>query len=573
MSELKDTVSEYEKIHVDGEFSRNRTIEQANKSDEELIGLLLSNERLKDHFFTEAGDNYVFDKEKFVEFVNNKQFLEDSYTQFKNKVGLKTGDEYYREKKDVELAWPYKDCVLQGGQTKEDEDRKEKFWNTTLAPDQVDKLLDPKVLTNFKRYTEDGEKEVEEISEDDNLFIRGNNLLALHSLKKRYRDSIDMVYIDPPYNTDSDDFEYNDSFNHSTWLTFMKNRLEITRELMSNDAVIFVQIDDNELHYLNTLMDEVFGRENHLITITVKRSSAAGHKTINPTPVNVTDYILMYAKDKEEFEYNTQYTEAEYDEMYNKIVVNKDQAEPQNWEVKDFDEYVAEQLGFSSADEAREQMKGGFKEEMADYALENANKVFQRTAINYDSVGKTTQEAYDRSKDEPDRIFEVEREGHENIYVKDKRKLTFYKNRVEKVEGQKTHAKVLTNFWDDISWNGISSEGRVTLNKGKKPERLLRRLIKMSTDKEDRVMDFFLGSGTTAAVAHKMGRKYIGVEQLEYGESDPVVRLNNVLDGESTGVSPVENWNGGGDFVYAELMGLNSQFLEKIEDADSQEEV
>lgn len=140
----------------------------------------------------------IFDKIKFQLFISNKAFLPDSYTSYKANIGLKIDDEYLYENKDVVLAWPYKDCVLEGGQTKEDAKRDEVFWNETLAPDQIDRLLEPKVLTNFSRFNKNGGK-VENLSINDNLVIKGNNLLALHSLKPKYKNEIKLIYIDPPY--------------------------------------------------------------------------------------------------------------------------------------------------------------------------------------------------------------------------------------------------------------------------------------------------------------------------------------------------------------------------------------
>lgn len=582
IDELKETVSEYEKIHVDGKFSRNRTIEQANKSDEKLIELLLSNDKLKNHFFTEAGDTYVFDKEKFVEFVNNKQFLEDSYTQFKNKVGLKTGDEYFREKKDVELAWPYKDCVLEGGQTKEDEDRKEKFWNKTLAPDQVDKLLDPKVLTNFKRYTEDGEKEVEEISEDDNLFIRGNNLLALHSLKKKYRGEVKLIYIDPPYNTNDDDFRYNDSFNESSWLTFMKNRLEIAKELLSEDGLIFINIDDNEQAYLSALCDEIFGEENTFDKISIETSSSqGGFGAVNPGLISNTENILIYSKNEEEYEFNEEnmYAEKDYDSNYDRIIQNPED-NPEEWNYTKLDYMVYEEAGIEKPynrqtwrklkEKWGEAWKDLRRKRKAELALENRDRVFR--TYNPNKPGDYLKEGLEKSKKQEDQIVVVENPdtGDKKLCLNGEL-IIFYEEICREIDGEIVPTSRLTTFWDDIAWEGISNEGGVKLRNGKKPEKLLKRIIEISTEEGELVLDFFLGSGTTAAVAHKMNRQYIGVEQLDYGDSDPTVRLDNVINGDSTGISVAVGWEGGGDFVYTELMELNSQFLEKIEDADSQE--
>jgi adenine-specific DNA-methyltransferase len=173
LDELKDTLSADERLVVDGQLVKNKIVELGLKLDAHLLELLLSNERLKDHFFRQVNDTYVFDKQEFQRFVSNKQFLPDSYTAFKNKIGLTAGDNYIANAKEVVLSWPYKDCVLEGGQTKEDTKRNEIFWNETLAPDQIDRLLDPKALTNAKRIDKDGEKPLASFNRDAELKKKG----------------------------------------------------------------------------------------------------------------------------------------------------------------------------------------------------------------------------------------------------------------------------------------------------------------------------------------------------------------------------------------------------------------
>lgn len=214
----------------DGVLLKNAIVEAALAVRPDLIKLLLSHDALKKNFFTDVDGVLVFDKVKFQKFVMNKRFLPDSYTCFKNKIGLTNEDgEFLSESREVVLSWPYKDCMLEGGQTKEDAKRNEVFWNEILAPDEINRLTEPKILTNFKKYDLDGEHEVESVSTDDNLIIKGNNLLALYSLKKKYAGKVKLIYIDPPYNTGSDSFGYNDSFNHASWYTFMRNRFEIAK--------------------------------------------------------------------------------------------------------------------------------------------------------------------------------------------------------------------------------------------------------------------------------------------------------------------------------------------------------
>lgn len=246
-----------------GDLLRNTLYECAMKMDPNLIKLLLSNGRVKERYFTKVDDILVFDKVGFGWAINNKLFLKDSYTRFKNTIGLVDSNErFISSKNDVVLSFPYKDCILEGGQTKEDQKRGEIFYNEILAPDDVDRLLAPKIFTNAKRYTKDGEEEITEFKDSDNLLIKGNNLLALSSILKRYEGLVKCIYIDPPFNTEKDSFKYNDNFNHSTWLTFMKNRLFLAKKLLSDDGFIFVHLDWNESHYCKILMDEIFGKEN-----------------------------------------------------------------------------------------------------------------------------------------------------------------------------------------------------------------------------------------------------------------------------------------------------------------------
>ena len=238
-------------------------------------GLLLDDYEIKTRFFDEIKGHWVFNINAFVEYVGDKNFLANSYTRFRNRIGLTIDDKSLRERGEVSLVWPYKDCVLEGGQTKEEEKRSEIFFNEALAQDEIDCLFDPKALTNWKRCSVDGEHDAVEIRRDDkgtireNLIVKGNNLVALHTLKAQFRSQVKLIYIDPPYNTGSDSFGYNDSFNRSSWLTFMRNRLEVARELLRDDGVIFVQCDNNEQAYLKVLMDEVFGSENFIEVITV----------------------------------------------------------------------------------------------------------------------------------------------------------------------------------------------------------------------------------------------------------------------------------------------------------------
>ncbi len=592
LKELTTLLSKDERLVSEGKLLKNKVIELVLNMDAELIKLLTKSATIKRHFFADIDGILVFDKISFQKFVSNKQFLPDSYTAFKNKIGLvnENGD-YLSESKEVVLAWPYKDCVLEGGQTKEDQKRNEIFWNETLAPDEIDHLLAPKVFTNFKRYDKTGEhaitgKEKIDFSKE-NLIIKGNNLLALHSIYKGIAGRVKLIYIDPPYNTGSDSFKYNDNFKRSTWLSFMRNRLEIAKKLLDQKGAIFVQIDLHEVGYLICLMDEVFGKDNFIQLISVKTASPAGFKTVNPGPIDVTEYLLFYTKDRHSFNFKKAFVPVEYDEDYDKVIVNYDD-KPTKWILKPVRDVVYKENGIELGKSPQASAKNAEKkwgpywqiirrQVMAAYALKNADRV-----VSIRDPHKPTEklkELLEKSKNHRDKIFVYEKsssseEEVESGYVINGGALSFYSNKVKAIDGVRTPTELLTDLWTDISWDGIAKEGDVKLKNGKKPEKLLRRIIELCTESnDDIILDFQLGSGTTCAVAHKLGRRYIGIEQLDYRENDSVVRLQNVINNDQSGISKAVNWNGGGSFIYCDLMTYNQGYVDSIKKTKTSAEI
>lgn len=195
--ELEQLLAQNDTFIVEGVLNKNKLAEFARQYNPELLNILMSNTKISKHFFSILDSGVlVFKKDVFLQFLNNKEFLPDSFTAYKTKIGLATGDKYLSENQEVVLNFPYKDCVLEGGQTKDDAKRQEIFFNEILGPTEINRLLDDKVLTNFKRYDESGEHEVEELNDTDNLIIKGNNLIVLHSLKKRFAGKIKLIYID-----------------------------------------------------------------------------------------------------------------------------------------------------------------------------------------------------------------------------------------------------------------------------------------------------------------------------------------------------------------------------------------
>lgn len=292
----------------DGILLKNAIVEGALAMRPDLIKLLLTHDGLKANFFTEVDGVLVFDKVRFQKFVMNKRFLPDSYTSFKNKIGLTNEDDnFVAESREVVLSWPYKDCILEGGQTKEDAKRNEVFWNEILAPDEINRLTEPKALTGFRRYDSTGESEPAEVSSQDNFIIKGNNLFALHSILRQYDGKVKLIYIDPPYNTGSDSFGYNDKFNRSSWLTFMRNRLELAKKLLSPNGAIYVQLDYHQAHYAKVLMDEIFGENNFQREIIWRIGWLSGYKTADKNWIRNHDTILFYSKDASQMDFNKYY--------------------------------------------------------------------------------------------------------------------------------------------------------------------------------------------------------------------------------------------------------------------------
>src|SRR5699024_519350 len=366
-------------------------------------------------------------------------------------------------------------------------------------------------------------------------------------------------------NKAEDTFLYNSNFKMSTWLTFMKNRLEVAKELLTDDGAVFIQVSDDGVGELHLLMKHVFGYENFINKISVRTKSPSGFASVNAGVFETAEYILGFAKNKADWTYNIQYTASSYDKNYKWIVRNKD-SHYSEWKIEDVNEVVAGEHGFDSVREARNKLgKEIFNNLVGQYALENNENVFRYTA-NGNDAGQKVIDGRDLSKTNRDKIYEVKRENQYTVYIHKGQELAFYSKKVREIDGSLTPTTQLTNIWTDTPYEGIASEGGVTLKGGKKPEKLIQRIIEMSTDEDDIVLDFFQGSGTTAAVAHKLNRRYIGMEQLDYQLSNLILpRLKRVIEGEQTGVSKNVNWKHGGSFVYVELMEKNRGFLKSIQ--------
>lgn len=489
------------------------------------------------------------------------------YTKYSNKIGLYSNAKgsYVRNDTEVVLNFPFKDAVLEGGMSKEDVGREERFLHLEIDSKDIDTLEEPKVLTDFRQVDKEGERKLEADSdieffdsEDNlkqNLLIKGNNLLALYTLRERLAGKVKLIYIDPPYNTGNDGFRYNDQFNHSAWLAFMKNRLEVARELLSDDGSIWISVDDNEVHYLKILCDEVYGKNNFIIQAVIKRGSATGHKAINPTPVQVCDYVITYAKDKSKWDYKPVYQKRDFDTAYSQFIANFDD---------DFEKWQ-----FISLKKAEQDLGFDRNKNLEKYA----NQIIRFAQPDYKNVGKEIQKMIDVSKADPHKVYRINRDGYSDMYFWKGNRILFYKDKLRTIDGELTTAELVTNLWTDMNYQGIAKEGGVTLLRGKKPEAQIRRMIEMTTNENDIVLDYHLGSGTTAAVAHKMNRRWIGIEQMDYIEDLAMNRLKNVINGDQTGVSKSVGWNGGGSFVYFELKKYNQEYIDRIMEATSLSEL
>ncbi|OVE55748.1 site-specific DNA-methyltransferase [Chryseobacterium mucoviscidosis] len=532
-------------VSDNGEVKKWVVLSKAQNLDEELIELLLQDPDLKENFFIKVKDVMVFKQTLFIQFLEQKNYLNDSYTQFKNKVGLTIGNQYLKQRNEVSLVWPFKDCVLEGGQSREEDKREEIFFNETLAQDEITELFDPKVLTNAKRIDQNGENNFDEFNRNengtitDNLIIKGNNLLALHSLKKEFAGKVKLIYIDPPYNTGNDGFKYNDRFNHSTWLTFMRNRLTIAKELLRNDGVIFVQCDDNEQAYLKILMDEIFKRENFISNIVWK---GRGGRQDSKFIAQIHETIVCFSRNINELEL--------FKTTVEDLSNYKFKDEKGNYKIQ-----LIRKWGSNSRRVDRPNLY---------YGVEFKNKIiFPILPDGTEGCWRWSKNKIEKSI-ENDLVVLLEKDGRTELYEK-----------IYEADGTK---QTVFNSWIDESFSGKGAKTVQNIFKEKvfdypKPEELISKIIEISTSEKDIVLDYHLGSGTTASTAHKMNRQYIGIEQMDYIETVAKERLKKVIEGEQGGISKSVNWQGGGSFIYLELKKYNQTFIEKIEAAEDTAEL
>nr|AIF03956.1 DNA methylase N-4/N-6 domain-containing protein [uncultured marine group II/III euryarchaeote KM3_16_D12] len=609
-----------------GELNVQIILAKSRKFDSRLIELLLEDELTGNTFVPEVGDCRVFLRDDFQIYLENMAITSRyGFTTYREakEPRFTIGNKSLAKRDEVALVWPYKDCVLEGGQSKVEAKRAEIFFNQILAKHEISQLLEPKVLTNAVTYDVNGKGEFTQFTRDadknrtrglpentitDNLFIRGNNLMSLASIESEFRDKVKLIFIDPPYCTGKDSFGYNDTFRNSTWLTFMRNRLKQARRLLKNDGVIFITINEIQFGYLQVLMDEVFGRENRHPIITVKTATQASYRAGNPAPLNVAEYILTYSKKTKKdagYQGNRVHVKVEKPDQYNSVVF------PYGSDLEDMDEDELRELLVEN-DQPTDGNKQALIGRLLTHAKETLNVsewrkitlnefVYKRegcedkTAFmdargpHWNVIRKQLQSVYAKqnkdwvidlntlagpsdavkallamSGNERDQFHILRRNDLRPIIAYNGRSVVFYRDKFG-ISDLDEPTSQIENIWTDISYLSLGHEGGVSFPDGKKPEALLKRIIELATKDDDIVLDYHLGSGTTLAVAHKMGRQYIGMEQLDYGENDGKRRLQNVIGGDSSGISGEVGWDGGGSFTYLELKKLNENYEERIQ--------
>ena len=542
-----------------GELKKWVVLGKAQNFDEELIELLLKEPTLKEKFFKEISGATVFLQNLFVQFLEQKNYLNDSYTQYKNKVGLTIEGKYLKQRNEVALVWPFKDCILEGGQSREEDKREEIFFNEILAQDEITQLLEPKVLTNAKRIDKDGEKPLNQFNRNengtitDNLIIKGNNLLALHTLKKEFAGKVKLIYIDPPYyfsktSKNIDSFTYNSSFKLSTWLVFLRNRLVEAKQMLSESGVIFISIDDGGQAHLKLILDEIFGTENFIANLPTIMNLKGNNDEF--AFAGTHEYTIVYAKNKTK-------------SVFYEFPVDAEGM------LKDWDE---DEIGFfkkganlkaTGANAPREKRPNLFYpifiDENKNVYVTDDNKKKNINDVELlpitDGVEMSWRWQKKKVRNEPYNIIVSGENGSFSIYKKQRPEL-----------GELPSKKPKTIFYkpEYSSGNGTAQIKELFGEKvfsNPKPLELIKDFVLIGSAQDDIVLDFHAGSGTTAHAVLQLNREdggerqFIICEQMDYVETVTSKRIEKVIQK-----------NNSGDFVYLELKKYNQTFIEQIEE-------
>lgn len=262
---------------------------------------------------------------------------------------------------------------------------------------------------------------------------------------------------------------------------------------------------------------------------------------------------------------NKLYIEKEYDPAYKYVLLNSE-SHYSKWKWENIREAAAKHLGFMNSQSAIKEIGDNFEDRISDFAIKNAKNVFQTATISGGAAIKR-RDTIKRSENNREKVFVHPDEGKNDFYILNGRQILFYDKRLIEADNIKVPGEIITDIWTDIGFTGIANEGGIVLKNGKKPEKLLRRIVDMCGRKGDIVLDFFAGSGTLGAVAHKTGLQYVLIEQLDYIHELPEKRIINVINGDSTVISKSVNWKGGCSFIYCELMQWNEVYMGRVQKA------
>lgn len=559
--ELSRVFNEFGETYLSDEgYNKAKIIMDIENYDKKILSSILKNDILKKALSFEVDDNVIFNHKKLVEILELDEYWQNSYTKYSKKIGLAVNGKFLDETMEVVLDFPYKDSVLKASMSKEDNDKNslrsdEPFLNEIIAKEEIDTLFDKKILIKAKRYGNDDEKPKFEIECSDNLIIKGNNLLALYSLKDRFSGKVNLIYIDVPYyfkkKISNDSFKYNSNFKLSTWLVFLKNRISIAKELLTKNGTIWINISEDGMHYLKILMDEIFGADKFVGTI--PRKIRDGKSDV---PFNFSqdfDWILVYSNGFE--------TDSTIGRTVERKYYNTDDFPNRPWRIADL----------TNQRTVKERPNSDFTIINPKTGKEYPVNPKRSWAVTKDTFHDWYEKGGIGFPDDYDfmngnrpfrRIFKDEDENKEKLSAVSSDFLLkeFITNLLSKSKNKDGNNEISNLFSrDEFDYA--------------KPEKLIKSILEVATKEGDIVLDFFMGSGTTQAVAHKMNRQYIGIEQMDYIKTVTIPRLEKVIEGEQGGVSKELDWLGGGSFVYAELMEKNNGFLKSIEDAETQIEL
>lgn len=551
--EIKQVLNQFPEYWEDDSLLKHKVIDDLRNYKNELIEKLLSNETIKNTYSLQLDNATIFKIEDFISMLRFKNYWENSYTRYSNEIGLTSDDKYLKYNTDVVIDFPHKDCVLEGGMTKEDIGKNEIYYHKILAKEEIDTLLSPKVFTNVKKYNQNGEQEITEYRDTENLIIKGNNLIALHSLKEKFAGKVKLIYIDPPYNTPSaaNTFSYNNSFNHSTWLTFMKNRIEIAKELLTEDGIFVVSIDDNELFYLGVLMDEIFGRDNRLGVISVVHNPGGRQDEIFfPT---AHENMIYYALDKN-----------------NAVINNLPPSKEKLKEYKYSDEFGRYKLrGFRRSGNNSKRVDRPklyypiyVDEKTGTISLDKFPNAIELLPIDENGIERCWRWGKETFLEKKDKYIEIKRTKNGlDLYVKE---------RESDYKGEKPKT-----IWNKSEYTGQTATSDLkkifndTVFSYPKSVHLMKDVISITTSKNDIILDFFGGSGTTAQAVLELNaqdggnRKFILCEQMDYVENVTVERIKKVIKLKKLKDS----------FIFAEIYKLNQRYVDQILNTNSNEEI